>query len=194
MVFEGVVAPLPISVIFEPFTPVSVRLTRCVDPLPVTWRAVPVVPVMFTLPVSDGEAANTSEPVPVSSETMLASCDDVVDANWFRPLDVSAIELAHAKPVPDVQRSALLAPLQLGIANAVGLAVEPVTFATTVLAACVARAGSVTRPVAVSEPVTLRFVNVAAFGFVPPMTDPLIVPPVIVGDARAVFRSVAFRT
>ncbi|AOJ50287.1 hypothetical protein A8H32_11735 [Burkholderia thailandensis] len=62
---------------------------------------------------------------------MPASCADVVDANWFRPLDVSAIELAHVKPVPAVQRSALFVPLQLGIATAVGLAVAPVAFAST---------------------------------------------------------------
>ncbi|QUN42425.1 hypothetical protein KEH56_24290 [Burkholderia cenocepacia] len=38
------------------------------------------------------------------------------------------------KPDPDVHRRALFAPLQLGIANAVGLALDPVAFAITVLA------------------------------------------------------------
>jgi hypothetical protein len=33
--------------------------------------------------------------------------------------------LAHVKPVPAVQRSALFVPLQLGIANAVTLPVVP---------------------------------------------------------------------
>jgi hypothetical protein len=45
----------------------------------------------------------------------------------------------HTNPVPDVHCNALVEALQLGIENAVGDALEPVTFATTVLAACAAR-------------------------------------------------------
>ncbi|MCW3678885.1 hypothetical protein, partial [Burkholderia cenocepacia] len=74
-------------------------------------------------------------PVPVSSLITLASCADVVAANWFRPPDVSAMLPAHVKPAPDAQRNALFAPLQLGIANAIGAAVDAVGFATTVFAA-----------------------------------------------------------
>jgi hypothetical protein len=53
--------------------------------------------------------------------------------------DVDTVTLAlQVKPVPDVQFNALLVVEQLGIANAVGDAVDAVTFASTVLAACVA--------------------------------------------------------
>jgi hypothetical protein len=50
----------------------------------------------------------------------------------------------HVKPVPLVYCSALVDVEQLGIANAVGDALDPVTFATTVFAACAASAVAVT--------------------------------------------------
>ncbi|MCW3543715.1 hypothetical protein, partial [Burkholderia cenocepacia] len=104
-------------------TPCSQLLTKAVVEsrvLPSGKAAVGAVGV----PVSAGLAANTSAPVPVSSLITLASCADVVAANWFRPPDVSAMLPAHVKPAPDAQRNALFAPLQLGIANAIGAAVD----------------------------------------------------------------------
>lgn len=44
----------------------------------------------------------------------------------------------HVKPVPLTQLSAFAPPLQLGIENAVGLALDPVAFASTVFAAMAA--------------------------------------------------------
>jgi hypothetical protein len=67
-------------------------------------------------------------------------------------VDTVMLEL-QVKPVPDVQFNALVDVEQLGITNAVGDAVDPVPFASTVFAACVAISAVVTRPVAVSEPV-----------------------------------------
>jgi hypothetical protein len=49
-------------------------------------------------------------------------------------------------PLPLVYFSALFVVLQLGSATAVGLALDPVAFATTVFAACAPRPLSVTPP------------------------------------------------
>lgn len=80
------------------------------------------------------------------------------------------------KPVPLVHCSALVELLQLGIANAEGLALDPVTFATTVFAACAARLGSVTSPVAVNPPVIVGFEIVGA---VPRTIEPVPVDVVV---------------
>lgn len=84
--------------------------------------------------VNVGDVPNTSEPDPVSFEMTPASCAEVVGANCDRlPLNGASPE-PQMNPVPVVQRSALLDVLQLGIANAVGLATAPVAFAITVFA------------------------------------------------------------
>jgi hypothetical protein len=66
------------------------------------------------------------------------------------PVNVEPVSNAkfdpHVKPVPDVYLIALFVPLQLGIATAVGDALDAVTFATTVFAACAASAVAVTFP------------------------------------------------
>jgi hypothetical protein len=67
----------------------------------------------------------------------------------------TAMLALQVNPAPDVQFNALLVVEQLGMANAVGEAVDAVTFASTVLAACVAMSVVVTRPVAVNAPVTV---------------------------------------
>jgi len=60
--------------------------------------------------------------------------------------------------------------VQLGIENATGLAVEPVKFATTVLAASIAKYGRVTEPLArVNVPLDERFVNDPVPGVVDPI-------------------------
>jgi len=50
------------------------------SPPTVSGEAVAVV-AMATVPVNDGEAEKTTEPVPVSFEMVEASCALVVDAN-----------------------------------------------------------------------------------------------------------------
>ena len=61
-------------------------------------------------------------------------------------------------------------PVQLGIEKATGLAVEPVKFATTVLAASVAKYGRVTEPLAsVNVPLDERLVNEPVDGVVEPI-------------------------
>ena len=76
------------------------------------------------------------------------------------PKEEAWIALLQAIPVPLVYERALEAPEQLGIANATGLAVEPVKFATTVSAASVAKYGSVTEPFeSVNVPEDERLVN-----------------------------------
>ena len=71
---EGViVVALPILVI----GPVRFALVVTVDALPeIEPVALPMLGVVKT-----GEVERTNEPVPVSSESRVASCDDVVDAN-----------------------------------------------------------------------------------------------------------------
>ncbi|WP_027798241.1 hypothetical protein [Paraburkholderia dilworthii] len=71
------------------------------------------------------------------------------DANVAPPSVAAFTAVLQVNPVFMVQFRALVAVLQLGIATAVGLAVDAVAFANTVLAACVARSVVVTRPVAV---------------------------------------------
>ncbi|KVT86249.1 hypothetical protein WT25_10865 [Burkholderia territorii] len=89
-------------------------------------------------PASVGFVANTSAPLPVSSEITLANCADVVAANCASVPVVSANVVPHVIPVPLVYFSALFDVLQLGIANAVGLALDPVAFARIVFAAIAA--------------------------------------------------------
>jgi hypothetical protein len=84
--------------------------------------------------------------------------------------DPAAIAVLQVNPVPLVQVSALDAELHEGIAKAVGDAVDAVPFANTVLAACVARSPTVTRPVAVRAPV---IVGLAIVGDVDSTTLPL---------------------
>ncbi|UEP18737.1 hypothetical protein vBSbQDWS_24 [Shewanella phage vB_Sb_QDWS] len=74
-------------------------------------------------------------------------------ANVAPPSVAALTAELQANPVPDVYVSALDDVEQLGSAVAVGDAIEPVTFASTLFAACVARSPVVTRPVAVSAPV-----------------------------------------
>jgi len=83
------------------------------------------------------------------------------------------IEPLHTMPVPLVYPRALEDPVQLGIENATGLAVDPVKFATTVLAASVAKYGRVTEPFGrVNVPLDERFVNEPVEGVIAP-TEPL---------------------
>ncbi|MEI5996842.1 hypothetical protein H3V53_06390 [Paraburkholderia bengalensis] len=96
--------------------------------------------------MSVGDVPNTSDPVPVSSEITPSNCAEVVAANCDSAPLVNAMAEAHVKPELVVQRSALFAPEQLGIANAVGDAVEPVALAITVFPACGARDVAVTLP------------------------------------------------
>jgi len=57
--------------------PVRFALVVTVDALPeIEPVALPMLGVVKT-----GEVERTNEPVPVSSESRVASCDDVVDAN-----------------------------------------------------------------------------------------------------------------
>lgn len=73
------------------------------------------------------------------------------------PLSVAAlIAELHAKPDALVHCSALVEVLQLGMATAVGDALDAVALARTVFAACVASAGNPIRPVAVRLPVTVK--------------------------------------
>jgi len=66
----------------------------------------------------------------------------------------------HVKPVALVHLSALDVVLQLGTAKAVGLATPPVPLPRIVLAACVAISAVVTKPVAMNEPFTVKFLYV----------------------------------
>jgi len=123
------------------------------------------------VPVNVGDASGAYAPssalnpapltVPLADRLVNAPVFGVVDpigpgAAKVDPPSVAALMLVlHAKPVAVVQFSALADVLQLGTAMAVGLAIEPVALASTVLAACVARSVVVTSPVAVRLPVTV---------------------------------------
>lgn len=111
-------------------------------------------------PASVGLVPNTKAPEPVSFEITPASWALVVAANCASVPPVSANVAPHDHPVPLVYCNALFAALQLGITNAVGDALEPVTFATTVFAACAARFDSATEPEGrVTVPDAVRLVN-----------------------------------
>jgi hypothetical protein len=85
--------------------------------------------------------------------TPLAS---VVPVRFAAGAAFAVMEVLQAKPVFKAYWSAVVALEQPeGIARAVGEAVPDVAFPTMVLAACVARSVSVTRPVAVREVVTV---------------------------------------
>jgi len=64
--------------------------------------------------------------------------------NVFAPVVANVVP--QLNPVPLVYFSALFVVLQLGIATAVGVALDPVAFATTVFAACAPRPDSAMPP------------------------------------------------
>lgn len=101
----------------------------------------------------------------------LAEVDPIAPgaANVVPPNVAALIEALQTKPVPLVQFNALDAELQFGIETAVGDALEPVAFATTVFAAWAEKAEVGTMPVAVSEPV---IVGLAIVGEFDSTTDP----------------------
>ncbi|WP_186425099.1 hypothetical protein [Cupriavidus metallidurans] len=104
--------------------------------------------------VSDGDVPNTAAPVPVSSDSTPANCADVVAANCDRLPDVSANVVPQTGPVPLVHCKALFAVLQLGMATAVGAALDPVLLPTSVFAEIGARlaADTAAQPGAVLGP------------------------------------------
>lgn len=132
---------------------------------------VAVSAAVVTVPVNVGDArgaygdSSVVKPAPLTvllaDSVVNAPVDAVVEpigpgaANVAAPR-VAALMLAlQVKPVPLVHVRALADVLQLGIANAVGLADDPVTFATTVFAACAASEVALTfaQPGAVLAPV-----------------------------------------
>lgn len=116
--------PLAASVVNEPELPLI--------------GALDIVPPEMVGDEIVGLVPNTAGPLPVSSEITLASCTDVVGANCASVAVVSAPLVTHVKPVPDVDWSTLFAVLQLGTLTAVGVAVEPLKFASTELVAIAA--------------------------------------------------------
>ncbi|MDP9651690.1 hypothetical protein [Paraburkholderia caledonica] len=118
--------------------PLTVLLAASVvnEPVLPLIGALLIVPPEIVGVLIVGDVPKTAEPLPVSSEMTPASCAEVVEANCARVPLVSANDVPHVQPDPPVLYcSALLDAEQLGIANAVGDALVPVTFASTVLAA-----------------------------------------------------------
>lgn len=107
--------------------------------------------VVFVLVAAVGAAG-----VPVK----VGDASSAYEAAAVPPSDDALIAVLQVKPVLVVYVSALELVEHDGIAKAVGLALDPVTFATTVLAACDARLASPTFPVAVNVPLTVRLLNV----------------------------------
>ncbi|NUY33294.1 hypothetical protein F0160_22680 [Paraburkholderia sp. JPY303] len=145
--------------------PLTVLLADRVVNAPVLGVVAPTLALLTVPPVMagvliDGLVPNTSAPLPVSSEITPASWADVVAANCARVPLVSAYVVPHEKPDALVYLRALLAVLQLGNATAVGDALDAVTFASTVLAACAARLAGGTPPLSVNVPCTVRLLNV----------------------------------
>ena len=86
-------------------------------------------------PATRSAAATGSSAAPPTTAQLpvVSPVSDVIFE--LAPADANVL---HTKPVPGVQPRAPVVELQLGMLNAVGEAVDPVTLATTVLAACVA--------------------------------------------------------
>jgi hypothetical protein len=120
------------------------------------FRVVKVPAAGVVPPMAGGEAKYVLNPVPLTvllaDNVVKAPVDAVVDpigpgaANVAPPSCAALTDVLQVNPVPAVQFSELDDVLQLGMANAVGLAPEPVTFATTVFEACAASAVTATLP------------------------------------------------
>lgn len=149
-------APVAPNVVNDPALPLIGELVIAVpDIVPLAIAGVEIVGVF-----SVGLVPKTSAPLPVSSETTPANCAEVVAANCASVPVVNAPFTTHVNPVLLVYWSTLFAVLQLGIGKAVGDALDPVTFATTVLAPCAERFESATEAEgSVTVPVAVRLVN-----------------------------------
>lgn len=148
----GVLAPIVALMLpLEEFNAVKAPAAGVVPPI-----GTPLMPPPpeIDAPDSTGFVPNTSAPEPVSSETMPASCADVVVANCASVPLVKANAVPHEKPVANVYRMALFEVLQLGIAMAVGAALDAVALPSSVFAACAASAagGTLPHPGAVTGP------------------------------------------
>lgn len=150
-------------------------------------------------PMAGGVARYVEKPDPLTVLLALrvvkAPVEAVVDpigpgaANVAPPSVAALTEVLHANPVLVVQLSALADVEQLGIANAVTFAVDPVAFARTVFAACCARLPSVMpfvrpwneyapAPVRVRNPVPENPVMLSSAA---PLADAELVPPLATG-------------
>jgi hypothetical protein len=130
-VLDGVIKPLAFTVVNAPAAPLIGEFVIAVPDIVPPANA----GVEMTGLLSVGLVPNTSAPLPVSSEITPASCAEVVAANCASVPVVAAMDVMQKNPVPGFHRNALFAPPQLGMENAVGLAVDPVTLAMTVFAA-----------------------------------------------------------
>ncbi|WP_217589743.1 hypothetical protein [Burkholderia sp. GbtcB21] len=136
----------------------------------VAWSVVNLPAAAAVVPIAGGDARYVLKPVPLTvldAESVVnAPVPGVVEpigpgaANVAPPSCAAFTAALQVKPVLVVYVSALELVEQDGIAKAVGLALDPVTFATTVLAACDARLAKPTFPVAVNVPLTVRLLNV----------------------------------
>ncbi|EEF26024.1 conserved hypothetical protein [Ricinus communis] len=109
------------------------------------------VPLIVPPPiVADGVVSDENAPLLVETEPIGPGAENVA------PPSVTALMVAlQPKPVPAVYTRADEAPAQFGTATAAGFAIDPVTFASTVFAACAAsepteilpHAGAVPEPV-----------------------------------------------
>ncbi|KVP90708.1 hypothetical protein WJ95_09380 [Burkholderia ubonensis] len=116
------------------------------------------VTAVVPLPMRTLCAVSVARPVPpcATDSGVVRPDRDVMLA--FAP-EVAIAEL-HPKPTPLVYWSACAAPLQPVMTTAVGDAVDAVTFASTVLAACAARLAGGNPPASVKVPLTVRLLNV----------------------------------